>query len=537
MSKKIEIFENTLLKLLVRRGSDIDRRNVVLSEGELGYTTDTKKLYIGDGQSKGGIPVAGSSFLGSVPDVTTFTSAVSGDLAYDSDDNVFYAFKGGNPSNITDWQNIGGTYSNGNGTIFISNTNKITVNKLSAGNFSSDALGNSLKLDSGNRIALNSAISINTISLPVGDNYLNTPANFNVNGQNFTWPSDAGGANLYLTSDGTGALSWQPAFDSSVYVAGTASQIPVGSIMPFISAGSAPSGWLLCNGQQVLGASYRELSAVIGTTYGGNSTHFNLPNFVNKTIYGVESTPSTSTTFKIASGANSTLSATGALYIIKAKPDVVVNSSITIIPPLTASLNGTDITGGIKVSALSGDLVIGLDSNYLKSTSNASVPVGAIMAFAADSVPDGWLDCYGDEVSRTTYANLFNVIGTLYGSGDGVNTFKLPDLGGYFIRGYGTNVDGTASGNFGAKQADAFQGHWHAFGGAGGFECSNDNNGCPADIIQCTSSGSTTPGVGSATLQGYKHVRGATTDSANGAPRIASETRPANIAMLYCIKY
>jgi microcystin-dependent protein len=537
MPKKIEIFENTLLKLLIRRGTDVDRRNITLSEGELGYTVDTKKLYIGDGQTKGGIPVAGSAFLGSVPDVTVFTSAVSGDLAYDTDDNIFYSFKGGNPANITDWQNIGGTYSAGNGTISISNTNRITVNRLSAGNFSADALGSSLRLDSSNRIALNSTIAVNTINLPVGDSYLNTPANFTVNGQNFTWPSDAGSPNLYLTSDGTGALSWQPAFDSSIFVAGTASQIPVGSIMPFISAGSAPNGWLLCNGQSVPGSSYRELSAVIGTTYGGNSTNFNVPNFVNRAIYGVASSPSTSTTFNIASGNNSVLSASGALYIIKAKPDTVVNSTITIIPPLTASLNGNSITGGIKVNALSGDLIIGLDSGFIQTVTNGSVPTGAIMAFAADAIPDGWLDCYGDAVSRTTYSNLFSVISTTYGIGDGLSSFNLPDLAGYFIRGYGTNGDGTTSDAIGVKQADAFQGHWHAFGQAGGFECSNDNNACPPDIIQCTASGTTTPGVGSATLQGYKHVRGATTDSINGTPRTAPETRPKNIAMLYCIKY
>ena len=47
MAKKIEILENTLLKLLVRRGSDNDRQQVLLSEGELGYTTDSKRLFIG----------------------------------------------------------------------------------------------------------------------------------------------------------------------------------------------------------------------------------------------------------------------------------------------------------------------------------------------------------------------------------------------------------------------------------------------------------------------------------------------------------
>lgn len=54
MAKKIEILENTLLKLLVRRGVDADRKNVILSEGELGYTEDSKRLFVGDGTTVGG---------------------------------------------------------------------------------------------------------------------------------------------------------------------------------------------------------------------------------------------------------------------------------------------------------------------------------------------------------------------------------------------------------------------------------------------------------------------------------------------------
>jgi uncharacterized protein YheU (UPF0270 family) len=47
----IEILENTLLKLLVRRGTNYDRQQITLETGELGYTTDTKRLYVGDGSN------------------------------------------------------------------------------------------------------------------------------------------------------------------------------------------------------------------------------------------------------------------------------------------------------------------------------------------------------------------------------------------------------------------------------------------------------------------------------------------------------
>jgi microcystin-dependent protein len=59
-----------------------------------------------------------------------------------------------------------------------------------------------------------------------------------------------------------------------------------------------------------------------------------------------------------------------------------------------------------------------------------SVPVGAVMDYAGSSAPSGWLFCYGQDVSRTTYADLFTAISTTYGSGNGSTTFTLPDCRG-----------------------------------------------------------------------------------------------------------
>lgn len=50
-------------------------------------------------------------------------------------------------------------------------------------------------------------------------------------------------------------------------------------------------------------------------------------------------------------------------------------------------------------------------------------------------LPPGFLLCNGAEISRETYADLFAVIGTTYGSGDGLNTFNLPDLTARFVMG------------------------------------------------------------------------------------------------------
>ena len=362
MDNKIEIYENTLLKLLVRRGSDVDRQNVILSQGELGYTTDSNRLFVGDGVNFGGT-VVGNKFAGSGTNVTTFTNVVTGDYAFDTDGNQLYFYNGSaSPSNPASWTSIGGVYTAGDGSIIVSpSTNTITVGALSANNFDDDAVGNSIIIDGTGRIALNTTqIQTNSI-IPYSSVNLQLPGSLNINSINYSWPSYVAPSS-FLKTDISGNLTWSDASSPvSIFVAGEASQIPVGSIMPFISSANAPYGWLLCNGQQVLGSAYTELSAVIGTTYGGNTSSFNVPNFINKALYGVQNNPAGSTTYSVATGSNSQLSAAGALYIIKAKPDNLITSTFTVNNGLTSTVNGIDRTG-TAVSPLTGSINIGLSS-------------------------------------------------------------------------------------------------------------------------------------------------------------------------------
>lgn len=76
-----------------------------------------------------------------------------------------------------------------------------------------------------------------------------------------------------------------------------------------------------------------------------------------------------------------------------------------------------------------------------------AVPVGSMQAFAGSSAPTGWLLCNGTAVSRTTYSNLYSVIGTTYGVGDGSTTFGLPDMRGRVPMGAGTGNQLNASGS------------------------------------------------------------------------------------------
>jgi len=68
-------------------------------------------------------------------------------------------------------------------------------------------------------------------------------------------------------------------------------------------------------------------------------------------------------------------------------------------------------------------------SGYSETKYSASgVKTGTIVPHGSTTVPTGFLYCDGSAVSRTTYASLFSVISTTYGTGDGSSTFNLPDL-------------------------------------------------------------------------------------------------------------
>ena len=58
----------------------------------------------------------------------------------------------------------------------------------------------------------------------------------------------------------------------------------------------------------------------------------------------------------------------------------------------------------------------------------AETKIGMVIPFAGSTAPDGWLICDGTAISRSTYNDLFDVIGTTYGSGDGITTFNVPKL-------------------------------------------------------------------------------------------------------------
>lgn len=101
-----------------------------------------------------------------------------------------------------------------------------------------------------------------------------------------------------------------------------------------------------------------------------------------------------------------------------------------------------------KTGALSG-----IDSITDSSGGNL-IPTGMVQMYTASTAPSGWLLCNGTAVSRTTYANLFAICSTTFGSGNGSTTFNVPDFRGRLPIGAGTGTgltNRTNGTNYGAE--------------------------------------------------------------------------------------
>lgn len=163
------------------------------------------------------------------------------------------------------------------------------------------------------------------------------------------------------------------------------------------------------------------------------------------------------------------------------------------------------------------------NDNLITALRTVLFPTGSFLEHGANTPPSGFLAADGSAISRTTYADLFAVIGTTWGAGNGTTTFNIPDCRGYFLRGWtdGGSVD--IGRVFASTQTDAFQGHRHANSSVFGT-----NVGGPAGVTDTNGASTSTTAV---------TVLDPTTDTVNGVPRTAAETRPVNKAVLICIKY
>jgi len=175
-----------------------------------------------------------------------------------------------------------------------------------------------------------------------------------------------------------------------------------------------------------------------------------------------------------------------------------------------------ELLSGATVDGISDDTLLADDAadelvteHAVKTYIDNKLPVGFPATWLAETPPDGWLERDGSTISRNTYADLFAVIGTKYGEGDGISTFELPDDRGKFPRywDHGAGVDpdaasrtgsdplagaGNVTGDHvGTNQADELKSHVHE------YEQSSTRTDISGNGAQTTAYSSTNPDTGS----------------------------------------
>lgn len=209
-----------------------------------------------------------------------------------------------------------------------------------------------------------------------------------------------------------------------------------------------------------------------------------------------------------------------------------LSQKIYLMPPesVTLTLFKTGQTGGYPT----------VTARWIVSAGSLSLgaPVGSISYNAGNIAPFGHLRANGALVSRTTYARLYNIIGTMYGAGDGLTTFQLPDLRGEFLRGWddGRGVDPGRS--FASSQSSRMQDHYH---GTGDFrrESNDDWYSIIRDWVGSFTGRRITGDAGTNNTTNLTGGSGGTryTGTTDQILVAGTETRPRNVALLACIKY
>lgn len=288
---RIEITENTLLKLLVRRGSNSERLVIPLSEGELGYTVDTRRLFVGDGITQGANVVSLFLYFGTGHPYTWAAEAEVGDVAYDSIAGGVYRLASKPYNTQSNWTLFTGPLANRvdqESIVLDQSTGTISVGVVSGTQIDPALAGLGLQFSSPRVLQTTPNQEFDVITTRDNE-YINIPQNIQfgqAGGSSiFKLPSYDGPQGAVLTTDSFGNLAFQLPGIGTSYLVLSSNQVPVGSIVQYGSGGafnksssSVPHGYFLCDGSTKDGTIFSALCAAIGLYYGGSGSNFKVPN-------------------------------------------------------------------------------------------------------------------------------------------------------------------------------------------------------------------------------------------------------------------
>ena len=401
----------SIVKLKVRRGSDAQRKTIVLDQGEIGFTLDTRRLFVGDGSTFGGQSVSNknvgpfnnNSSLG--PDSSPGLQV--GDIGY-ADSRLYMLTSTNYNDSLSGYAYIG-TVPDDTFISFDAN-NKLTINP---GNFNStyftpDFFGTGLLSSIGGVAEVNinsdyyeisgNAQSISPIAASITEREIATTA---------LSSGLVGGNNKPIK---VSINTEQFEFDVEDRLAFKG----VGDVTISAESWAGTAGSNLVNSGLEIDPISRQLRSIIRTV--------NVSNF---TI------------------ANGELNVSGNTSTDNA--DLPELQRVTTNNGLIKSLQSSifDVVTGLSLSGTQG--------------AGSSIPVGTILPHArafTNSVPEGYLLANGRILSRTEYSELFAVLNESYGAGDGSTTFGIPNLtgGGMPATLYGAGAIAPIAGDFTGDQ-------------------------------------------------------------------------------------
>ena len=374
----------SIVKLKVRRGSDDQRRRVVLDQGELGFTTDTKRMFVGDGSLSGGNVVGSKNFgkFNLESGLGTVVGAQIGDIGY-ANSKLYALTASSYDSLLNGWSYIGSVPDNDNIEFTASNTLTIKQSSLDADDLAESFFGAGLERSDA---AIN--LSLNTDFLNISSTKLSLKSN-----------------SITEREIKTTALSSGLVGGNNVPI-----KVDIGEGLEFNSNGQLiPAG---------AGSNTVSFSSFKSDTFGEGFIY----NDTTKQIDSIISTVNNNS-FAINNSVLS-LQPRDIEQISNGFQTVTFDNfgiAQTLDSAFSQALTATTLSGG------------------------DSVPIGAILPHAAaiGQVPDGYFLCDGTYLSKVDYNELFQVIGTNYG--DAGADFRLPNLTGGNVQQYGSDTNPNTS--------------------------------------------------------------------------------------------